>query len=144
MKRIPVLSWVMYVLSVLLTVFTAWSFVKCWQYIAGMIDDMIYMGQASSFREAFQTVGSQNIIVYFMERSITYLLFAIVIFGVGWLIYKYNCAKYDNCCAGDEEECEEDDEVMDITIENFISKNEPEAEKTAEEVKVEEEVKAEE
>ncbi|MGG4397571.1 hypothetical protein ABEX25_25045 [Paenibacillus thiaminolyticus] len=76
-KKIPILSIVLYALAGLLMLYTAWSASRSYGYIS----EMIAMGQL---------VGSENryeIVNFFMTNCAQYLLFAVILFTLGWILH---------------------------------------------------------
>jgi len=73
-KKLPVISFVLYVLAGILALFSIWSVVNIHEYI-------------SSQQVAF-TGNEYSIISYYMSNAGLYLLFAIVIFSLGWILQK--------------------------------------------------------
>ena len=72
--RLPVLSVILCTLAGLLAVYSVWAFVSC----IGTISDLISSNQVTFGEDSF------NIITYFMQNSIQYVVFAVILFTLGW------------------------------------------------------------
>lgn len=88
-KRIPIFSIILYVVAGLLVLYTAWTLVHSIEYISAMIAQ----GQL--------VVGGNeyDIINFYMSNCAQYLLFAIIIFVLGWILQKNSYGKASSACA---------------------------------------------
>lgn len=74
-KRPPVLSLLLYIVAVMLVVYTIWAFVCCHAYIAKLIASNQLAASGNEF----------NIVSYYMANCIQYILYAVVFFFFGRL-----------------------------------------------------------
>lgn len=75
-KKVPVVSIVLYVLAGLLLIYSVWSAV----YSSKILSDAIAMGQLVFKGSEFEVVS------FFMSNLALYLLFAVVLFALGWIL----------------------------------------------------------
>jgi predicted ferric reductase len=82
-KKIPILSIVLYVFTGLLLIYTVWSAIHSYQYIA----NMIAQGQL--------VVGGNeyDIVSFYMANCAQYLVFAAILFTLGWMMQKNSYRK---------------------------------------------------
>ena len=77
-KRPPVLSLLLYIVAVMLVVYTIWAFVCCHTYIAKLIASNQLAASGNEF----------SIVSYYMTNCIQYILYAVTFFFFGKL-YSY-------------------------------------------------------
>lgn len=77
-KKIPILSMVLYALAGLLMFYTAWSAFHSYGYIS----EMIAMNQLVASENRYEIVS------FFMTSCAQYMLFAVILFTLGWLLHK--------------------------------------------------------
>lgn len=77
-KRLPILSIILYILAVLLMVFGIWSLRNSANYISLMIKQ----GQLTFSGNEF------DIINFVINNCIQYIVFAIILFTLGWISHK--------------------------------------------------------
>jgi len=120
-KKLPVISFVLYVIAGILALFTIWSFLNIHSYIAS---------QQVSF-----SGNEYSIISYYMTSAGQYLIFAIILFSLGWILQKFspvtvketpeleNLSTFDFETAEDEtveDETAEDETTEDETVDDEI------------------------
>ncbi|WCF07720.1 hypothetical protein NDS46_26020 [Paenibacillus thiaminolyticus] len=76
-KKIPILSMVLYALAGLLMLYTAWSASHSYGYIS----EMIAMNQLVASENRYEIVN------FFMNNCAQYLLFAVILFTLGWILH---------------------------------------------------------
>lgn len=77
-KRIPIFSIILYVVAGLLVLYTAWSVVHSIEYISAMIAQGQIVVSGSEY----------DIMNFYMTNCAQYLMFAIIIFVLGWILQK--------------------------------------------------------
>ncbi|WP_374017383.1 hypothetical protein ABU162_25005 [Paenibacillus thiaminolyticus] len=76
-KKIPILSMVLYALAGLLMLYTAWSASHSYGYIS----EMIAMNQLVASENRYEIVN------FFMTNCAQYMLFAVILFTLGWILH---------------------------------------------------------
>jgi len=75
-KKVPVLSFVLYVLSGILAIYTIWSISFIYSYIAGQ--QVPFSG------------NEYTVVNYYMANAGQYLVYAITFFTLGWILQKFS------------------------------------------------------
>ena len=75
-NRFPVVSVILYVLAFLLLAYAVWATV----YSAGIVNEAVTMGQLVIAGNEFEVVS------FYMNNIALYVLFAAVLFGLGWIL----------------------------------------------------------
>ncbi len=101
-KKLPIVSLIFYILAGLFFAFAVWAAVFSFQYIS----EMAAMGQIVVSENLF------NIISFHMQNFGQFVIFAAILFGVGWIVQIVSTLKADKFSAA-----EEDVESMEIYVE---------------------------
>lgn len=75
-KKIPVISFVFYILAIILFGYSIWAII----YSAGIVSEAVEFGQLVVKGNEFEVVS------FFMNNVAMYALFAIVLFALGWIM----------------------------------------------------------
>lgn len=75
-KKIPVISFVFYILAILLFAYAVWALI----YSSGIVSEAVDFGQLVVKGNEFEVVS------FYMGNVAMYALFAVVLFALGWII----------------------------------------------------------
>ena len=103
-KKLPIVSLILYILAGLFLAFAVWAAVVSFQYIS----EMAAMGQLVVSDNLF------NIVSFHMSNFGQYVVFAAVLFGVGWIVQIISAPK-----AGALAAAEGDVESMEMLVEEL-------------------------
>jgi uncharacterized membrane protein len=101
-KKLPIVSLIFYILAGLLLAFAVWAAVFSFEYIS----EMAAMGQLVVSDNLF------NIASFHMSNFGQYVVFAAVLFGVGWIVHIISAPKAD-ALAVKESEVESMEKLME-------------------------------
>lgn len=79
-KKLPVVSLIFYILAGLLLIFAVWAAVFSFQYIS----TMVAMGQIVPGDNLFEITS------FHMTNFGQYVVYAALLFGVGWIVYLFS------------------------------------------------------
>jgi uncharacterized oligopeptide transporter (OPT) family protein len=116
-KKVPVLSIVLYVLTGLIVIYAIWAII----HSVGYISDMISQGQLTVKGNEFEIVS------YYMNNCAQYVVFAAILFSLGWILQKaLACKKVSAENTNDTISPlqAENPEENGADLENFIQNNE--------------------
>ena len=85
-KKLPVLSTVLYMIAVLLVVYSIWSVVYSFNYISTMMQQ----GQLVFSGNEFEVVS------FYMSNTAQYVLFAIVLFVLGRILHQMSVVEEED------------------------------------------------
>jgi uncharacterized membrane protein YdbT with pleckstrin-like domain len=116
-KKDKVISLMLFALAGMLFAYTIWAFVNCYQYIA----DAIAAGQLA-------TKGNEyDIMNFYMSSCAQYLVFAVLVFAMGWLIHRRpsTVSKKQSSRAGygDRVAQDKDEEDLDEWFEEILNED---------------------
>ncbi len=77
-KKVGIISIGLYLLAGLLFIYSIWAFVHCLRYIKAAIS----LGQLTAEGNEYDIVN------FYMSNCAQYMVFAVLLFGIGWLLYK--------------------------------------------------------
>ena len=85
-KKVPILSVVLYILAGLLMAFAIWSSVQSISYISQMMSQgqLVFSG------------NEYDIVNFIMTSCVQYVIFAIILFTLGWMLQKGRFGISDN------------------------------------------------
>jgi hypothetical protein len=100
-KRIPVLSIVLYVLTGLLALFTIWAAVNAYNYMSQLVAANQLVIRGNEF----------DILNFYMSNFAQYIVYAAILFTLGWLVQNTSAQADD--LEDDEDEDFEEDEIVE-------------------------------
>lgn len=103
-KKLPIVSLIFYILAGLFFAFAIWAAVFSFQYIS----EMAAMGQIVVSENLF------NIVSFHMQNFGQFVIFAAILFGVGWIIQVVSAPKEDELFV-----LVEDDDSMEVEMEDL-------------------------
>lgn len=106
-KRLPVVSLIFYILAGLFLIFAVWAAVYSFRYIA----DLAAMGQVVVKDNLFEVAS------FHMGNFGQYFVFAVLLFGVGWIVNLFAGIEVEEYDYVDEEHEFEDDLLEDLETE---------------------------
>ncbi|MEW9096020.1 MAG: hypothetical protein AB2417_13145 [Clostridiaceae bacterium] len=77
-KKIHIFSIILYALAGLLGVYSIWAIINCYKYIS----------QTMAAQQLTFAGNEYDIISFYMSSCSQYILFAIILFALGWIIQK--------------------------------------------------------
>ena len=110
-KKIPIFSIVLYVFAGLLVLYTTWAVIHC----QDQISTMIAQGK-------LELKGNEyDIVNFYMVNCAQYVLFAVIIFTLGWILQKNSSGmeiklKVENQVTPSPSNISKDDEIKDDEI----------------------------
>ncbi len=84
-KQVPVVSIILFVFAGILLIFSVWAAINSFQYIS----EMVAMGQLMTAGNEFEIIG------FHMSNFGQYIVYTLLLFGMGWLLLALTPEKED-------------------------------------------------